>query len=92
MEVRVVFRFNKLTGEIERFEVEQSSALPLAEHEREHDRLAAEIGSLLERLPRLDEISPGALPFTSASRPETIAEAANDEEPMRQESTPLEEK
>lgn len=55
MDIKVRFRFNKLTGEIEEFVVDQDSQLGDAEHNREHDRLAAEIGGLLERLPRIEE-------------------------------------
>jgi len=60
MKVRVKLRFNKLTGEVEEFRVDDQDtpALSEAEHNREHDRVAAEIGSVLERHPRITEILP----------------------------------
>ena len=60
MDVKVRFRFNKLSGQVETFEIDQDSTLPMVEHEREHDRVAAEIGALLERLPRVTAVLPGA--------------------------------
>jgi hypothetical protein len=62
MKVRVKLRFNKLTGEVEEFLVDDQDLpyLPEAEHNREHDRVAAEIGSVLERHPRVTEVLPGA--------------------------------
>ncbi len=56
MDVKVRFRFNKATGEVEMFQVDdQGSRLPEAEHNREHDRVAREIGSLVERNPLITE-------------------------------------
>ncbi len=62
MKVRVKLRFNKLTGEVEEFLVDDQDLpyLPEAEHNREHDRVAAEIGSVLECHPRVMEVLPGA--------------------------------
>ncbi len=62
MRVRVKLRFNKLTGEVEEFLVDDHATpvLPEAEHNREHDRVAAAIGSVIERHPRVTEIAPGA--------------------------------
>ncbi len=79
MDVKVRFRFNKQSGEVEHFEVDQDSTLPSVEHEREHDRLAAEIGALLERLPRVTELLPGAGALETTEG-ETPAAAAEDEE------------
>lgn len=59
LDIKVKFRFNKLTGEVEEFLVDQDSALPRAEHERAHDRIAAELGRVVERLPRVTEILEG---------------------------------
>lgn len=84
MDVKVHFRFNKRSGEIERFEIDQDSTLPSVEHEREHDRVAAEIGALLERLPRVMEVLPGA---AAAERADSEAPAETDQEqeaPARQ--------
>lgn len=75
MDVRVRFRFNKLTGEVEIFDVEDEGGgrLPDAEHNREHDRIARGLGGLLDRNPRLFELLPG----TGA---EPLPEPNNDEE------------
>jgi hypothetical protein len=62
MQIKVRFRFNKRTGEVEEFHVDQESTLPSVEHDREHDRVAAEIGRVLERDPRVDEITSNAAP------------------------------
>lgn len=61
MEVRVRFRFNKVTGEVEVFDVDQDrvSGITEADHNREHDRVAAEIGRVIERNPLVQEIFPG---------------------------------
>lgn len=60
MEVRVRFRFNKATGEVELFEVldEGIMRLPEAEHNRQHDRIAAEVGNVVERDPLVIEVFP----------------------------------
>ncbi len=86
MDVKVRFRFNKLSGEVERFEVEQDSSLPYVEHEREHDRVAAEIGALLERFPRVTEL-PGDAPAV-ATTSETPQEPTEDEESVTDKSVP----
>ena len=56
METKVRFRFNKRTGEVE-FLVDQDSTLPHAEHDLAHDRIAAEIGRVIENLPRVVEVT-----------------------------------
>lgn len=56
MEVKVHFRFNRRTGEVETFEIDDvDSGLPWEEHNREHDRIASEIGNLVERNPLIVE-------------------------------------
>ncbi len=75
MKVKVLFRFNKQTGEVEEFIVDDvDSRLPEAEHNRQHDRIAAEVGRVVERYPHIDEILPGA-----AAPPKTPRE--NEEDP-----------
>lgn len=73
MKVRVKLRFNKLTGEVEEFLVEDQDLpyLPEAEHNREHDRVAAEIGNVLERHPRVTEVVPGEPKPVSPATTET---------------------
>ncbi len=61
MDLKVRFRFNKATGEVEFFDVEDEGGqrLPDAEHNRTHDRAAAELGNVIERNPRVIELTPG---------------------------------
>jgi FtsH ternary system domain X3 len=65
MDVKVRFRFNIATGEVEVFDVIDDGPMRLseAEHNREHDLLAAEVGNVVERNPRVDEVLPGSLPL-----------------------------
>ena len=76
MDVNVRFRFNKATGEVEIFEVDQEIVDDDAEHNREHDLLAAKIGGLLEKAPRVIELPPDG----AARRLETATEASDGEE------------
>jgi hypothetical protein len=76
MKVRVKLRFNKVTGEVEEFLVDDQGLpyLSEAEHNREHDRIAAEIGNVLEHHPRVTEIPPGggaSPPGVEPVQPET---------------------
>ncbi|HEW99004.1 MAG: hypothetical protein DRR16_16750 [Candidatus Parabeggiatoa sp. nov. 3] len=65
MKVQVRFRFNKTTGEVEEFLIdEQGSQLSQVEHNREHDRIAHEIGRVVARHPGIQEINPGHGPST----------------------------
>jgi hypothetical protein len=81
MKVQVRFRFNKETGEVEDFLIDdQASQLPEAEHNREHDRIATDIGRVVERHPRIQEIHPGssiATPLTNQvpEQPETSTDS-----------------
>ena len=60
MKVRVKLRFNKVTGEVEEFLVDDQDmpVLSEAEHNRKHDHIAAEIGNVIERHPRVTEVLP----------------------------------
>lgn len=74
MPTRVRFRFNKLTGEIEEFLVDdQDRRLP----EAEHDRIAAEVA-------RMVAVTPGITPVDDAS-PENAATGADAAEPADRE-------
>lgn len=77
MDVKVRFRFNQITGEVEIFEVTDEGIMRLseAEHNREHDRIAAELGNLIERNPQIME----AFSDTVSVEPQTIAEPAQEE-------------
>ncbi len=86
MKVRVKLRFNKLTGEVEEFLVEDRDLpyLPEAEHNREHDRVAADIGHVLERHPRVTEVMPEGPRPVSPATPETPATPLPQPERQRQ--------
>ena len=73
MKVRIKLRFNKLTGEVEEFLVEDRDLpyLPEAEHNRKHDRVATDIGHVLERYPRVTEVMPDGSRPVSPATPET---------------------
>lgn len=59
MPVQVRFRFNKLTGEVEEFTVDdQNRQLSEAEHER----IAGDVGRMISRRPLLSEVEPLAEP------------------------------
>ena len=63
MDFHVRFRFNKVTGEVEAFDVEDlGSGLPIEEHNRHHDLVASEIGRVIDRDPQVFEVSPGHMP------------------------------
>ena len=78
MDVKVKFRFNQITGEVEIFEVTDEGIMVLseAEHNREHDRIAAELGNLIERNPQIMEV----FSDTVSVEQQTISEPANIEE------------
>lgn len=63
MDIKVKFRFNKLTGEVEIFDIDNEGGITLneSEHNKEHDRIAYEIGSLMERNPLINELFPNTI-------------------------------
>ncbi len=72
MPTRVKFRFNKVTGEVEEFLVDdQDRRLP----EAEHDRIASDVGRLIAENPRIIEVPPGQaqpnVPLPEGKEPET---------------------
>jgi FtsH ternary system domain X3 len=74
MPTRVRFRFNKVTGEIEEFLVDdQDRRLP----EAEHDRIAAEVA-------RMVAVSPGITPMDDASAGSAVAGTDAPEAPGRE--------
>lgn len=83
MDVKVRFRFNQVTGEVEVFEVtdEGTMRLPEAEHNREHDRIAAELGNIIERNPRIMEVYPNSLPVAQEAIPEQQESNVNEIKP-----------
>ncbi|MCP4696694.1 MAG: hypothetical protein GY862_07580 [Gammaproteobacteria bacterium] len=62
MKVQVRFRFNKLTGEVEEFLIDDhESDLSATEHNRRHDRIANEVGRVIAQHPRIQEVSGAAV-------------------------------
>jgi hypothetical protein len=60
MRVRVHFRFNAVTGEVEVFEIDDMHDGPrLADHDARHDRTAAEVARIIETNALIEEIRPG---------------------------------
>lgn len=79
MPVRVRFRLNKLSGEVEEFLVDDQDHML---SEAEHDRIAAEIGRVLARRPLLHEVLPAAAPDAALQREES-PERREQEAPTR---------
>ena len=70
MPTHVHFRFNKLTGVVEEFLIDdENQHLP----EAEHDRIAVEVGRVVARNPLIREVLPGST-ATTYSRTDTPAE------------------
>jgi len=60
MKLRVRFRFNKDTGEVEEMLIsDDGDTPPEADHDRRHDARANEIGRIVSRLPSIREELPG---------------------------------
>ncbi len=73
MEVNVRFRYNKRTGEVEIFEIDDlGSTLTHDEHNREHDRITAEVGSSILHNPRVEEVLPGSAPEPEIEAPDSV--------------------
>ena len=94
MDVKVRFRFNQVTGEVEVFEVTDEGAmrLPEAEHNREHDRIAAELGNIIERNPHIMEVFANDIPVNTQPIPEQpqIDESLSDSEKQEQQQKQVE--
>lgn len=79
MATRVRFRFNKVTGEVEEFLVDdQDRRLP----EAEHDRIASEVGRFVAVNPRIREV------MSDVDAPRATSEAAQEGAPGEAEGTP----
>ena len=60
MRVKVRFRFNAVTGEVEAFQVDDLRDGPrLADHDARHDRATAEIARVVEANALIEEVGPG---------------------------------
>lgn len=85
MPTRVRFRFNKVTGEVEEFLVDdQDRQLP----EAEHDRIAAEVGRFIDAHPRVREAALGAAPRAGAAPVEDRSSEEEAEAEGEGEATP----
>ncbi|MGW4064341.1 hypothetical protein ACWEGE_39060 [Amycolatopsis sp. NPDC004747] len=60
MRVKVRFRVNSLTGEVETFLIEDISTEPEPEHDATHDRIAHEVGKVVARRPAPEQVPGGA--------------------------------
>lgn len=71
MPTQVRFRFNKLTGEVEEFYVDD---LDRSLSEAHHDEVAVDIGRVIARRPTVVEAHPPASPPAreEAERPDTL--------------------
>lgn len=83
MRVKVRFRFNSVTGEVEAFEVDDLRDGPrLADHDARHDRAAADVARIIEPNALIEEVAPGISAMTTAvtrTQPETETPAAEPE-------------
>ncbi|MDG6101424.1 hypothetical protein Daura_39830 [Dactylosporangium aurantiacum] len=59
MRVRVVFRVDATTGQVDEFLVEDISTQPEPEHDATHDRIAYEVGKVVERRPSPQQVVGG---------------------------------
>lgn len=64
MRVRVNFRVNAETGEVEEFLIEDISTEAEPEHDATHDRIALEVGRVVERRPAPQQVVGGAADAT----------------------------
>jgi len=69
MRVKVRFRFNAVTGEVEAFEVDDLRDGPrLADHDARHDRAAADVARIIEANALIEEVAPGTAVTTAVTR------------------------
>jgi hypothetical protein len=84
MRVRVRFRYNAISGEVEFFEVDElGGERPLADHDTRHDRIAAELAGLIERDALITEALPGLVRDSPARQPVAEGEAGTERERRR---------
>jgi hypothetical protein len=68
MRVKVRFRFNAATGEVEAFEVDDVHDGPrLPDHDARHERAAADVARVVEANALIDEVAPGAGAVTAVT-------------------------
>ena len=75
MSDRVTVRINTETGAFELFQVDDEAVgRASVDHDASHERVAAELGGLVERRPEIEEVVDGAY-----ARPEPILQPADGE-------------
>jgi hypothetical protein len=76
MRVKVRFRFNSVTGEVEAFDVDDMRDGPrLADHDARHERAAADVARVIEANALIEEVAPGTGPVTTVTtRDQAVAE------------------
>jgi hypothetical protein len=80
MRVKVRFRYNSVTGEVETFDVADMHDGPrLADHDARHDRAAVDVARVIEQNALIEEVAPGAQPDTA----EPARVPAETEQPRR---------
>ncbi len=85
MAVKVIFRFNKLTGEVEEFLVEQDQEQPRERHDQAHEQVAGELGRLIERFPRVMELTGVTAQVDLEERSKTGGESTDEKSRARPE-------
>ena len=74
MKLKVTFRFNRTTGEIEEFRIDDDeNAVIERDHDRRHDAAAAALGQLVARHARVEELPDGTEPITDGGEREAPA-------------------
>ena len=91
MKYSVRFRFNKVTGEVEEFIVDQETHLSSPEHNRLHDANTRELANLLARFHEIEELSHDhartSIRATPPVEPEQDEEAPTRDSPDRADRT-----
>lgn len=81
MRYRVEFRYREDTGEVEVLQIDTvETGQRAADHDAQHDRVAAELASVVEQYADINEVAPGGGPEFRVREPVT--------NPPQQESTP----
>lgn len=69
MRVKVSFRYNATTGEVELFNIDDLREGPrLADHDARHDRIASAVADIVEPNARIDEVAEDAAPVTTRTQ------------------------
>lgn len=87
MRVRVSFRVDTTTGEVQEFLVEDVGTEPEPEHEAVHDQIAYEVGKVVERRPAPQQVVGGPVAGDTDQlvyRPEETQPPATERESTRE--------